>query len=392
MKFAYLKRAIAVVASLATCFSLAACGSSRSSRGGGSSSGSSSSTTIKKGDIIGISMPTQTEDRWNKDGHHLKNDLEKAGYKVILQYADDKPAQQNADIENMTNRGAKILVVAAKDGTAVGPACEKARDTGAKVIAYDRLIMNTDAVDYYATFDLEKSGSLQAQYVIDKLGLNKGAKGPFNIEWFNGSPDDNNARYFFIGQWKLLKPYFEKGVLVNPSHHGGGITKDFNINDWQKIAVMSYSSDKAQTDMESILDTTYANGRPLNIVIGQYDGIAQGVINAIQEKRPDLKPGTKNWPIITGMDGMEVGINNISHGKQAMTVYKDVSQLASRVEKLVLEVANNKPVTGISRKLSNGVKQVPTIYLNPMVLTKNNLDEVVKTGFLSKSRFDQLTK
>lgn len=390
MKFTNMKRAIAFVASIAACFSLAACGSSRSARGGASSS--SSSTTLKKGDIIGISMPTQAEDRWNKDGHNLKKDLEKHGYKVILQYADDKPAQQNADIENMTNRGAKILVVAAKDGTAVGPACEKAHDAGAKVIAYDRLIMNTNAVDYYATFDLEKSGALQAQYVIDKLGLNKGAKGPFNIEWFNGSPDDNNARYFFLGEWKLLKPYFEKGVLVNPSQHGGGITKDFNEKDWQKIAVMSYKADKAQTDMESILDTTYADGKPLDVVIGQYDGIAQGVINAIQEKRPDLKPGTDNWPIITGMDGMEVGISNISHGKQAMTVYKDVSQLAGRVEKLILEVAEGKTVTGATKKLPNGVKDVPTIYLDPMVLTKDNLDEVVKTGFLSQSRFDQLTK
>ena len=140
---------------------------------------------------------TKSEERWNKDGNNLKAKLEKAGYKVILSFADDKPAQQNADIENMVNNDAKIVVVASKDGTAVGPAVEKARDAGAKVIAYDRLIMNTDAVDYYATFQLEQVGVLEATWLIDQLKLKDGATGPFNIELFTGSPDDNNAKYFF---------------------------------------------------------------------------------------------------------------------------------------------------------------------------------------------------
>lgn len=182
-------------------------------------------------------MPTKSEERWNKDGANLKKKLESAGYKVVLSFADDKPAQQNADIENMVNKNAKIVVVAAKDGTAVGPAVEKARDAGAKVIAYDRLIMNTKAVDYYATFQLEQTGVLEANYIIDKLGLKKGAKGPFNIELFTGSPDDNNAKYFFKGARDLLKPYFESGVLVSQSTHGGGVKKDFGVKDWQRISV-----------------------------------------------------------------------------------------------------------------------------------------------------------
>lgn len=169
MKFT--KKIVAVVAGVAMCAGLAACGGSRSGQATGGDA------KIEKGATIGISMPTKSEERWNKDGNNLKAKLEKAGYKVILSFADDKPAQQNADIENMVNNDAKIVVVASKDGTAVGPAVEKARDAGAKVIAYDRLIMNTDAVDYYATFQLEQVGVLEATWLIDQLKLKDGATG-----------------------------------------------------------------------------------------------------------------------------------------------------------------------------------------------------------------------
>lgn len=151
----FTKKIVAVVAGVAMCAGLTACGGSRTGQSG-------DGDKIEKGATIGISMPTKSEERWNKDGNNLKANLEKRGYKVILSFADDKPAQQNADIENMVNNDAKIVVVASKDGTAVGPAVEKARDAGAKVIAYDRLIMNTDAVDYYATFQLEQTGVLEA--------------------------------------------------------------------------------------------------------------------------------------------------------------------------------------------------------------------------------------
>ena len=197
-----MKRTLAAAVGLAMLAGLGACGGSRSGDNG------SGSEAVGKGATIGVSMPTKSEERWNKDGNNLKSKLEKAGYKVVLSFADDKPAQQNADIENMVNKGAKIVVVASKDGTAVGPAVEKAKDAGAKVIAYDRLIMNTKAVDYYATFQLERTGVLEAQWLIDQLGLESGAKGPFNVELFTGSPDDNNAKYFFKGAWDLLQPYF----------------------------------------------------------------------------------------------------------------------------------------------------------------------------------------
>lgn len=377
----------AFISSLAICAGVSACGSTRS---GFEQTGGTQK--LEKGAIIGISMPTKSEERWNKDGNNLKNKLEEAGYKVVLNYADDKPAQQNADIENMVNQNAKILVVASKDGSAVGPAVEKARDAGATVIAYDRLIMNTDAVDYYATFQLEQVGKLEAEYLVDQLGLNDGEKGPFNMELFTGSPDDNNAKYFFKGAWDILQPYFEKGVLVCPSNHGGGVTKDFTVDDWQKISVQSWKTEQAQKDMESILDSTYASGKKLDAVLTPYDGIAQGVINAIEAKRPDMKPGTESWPPITGQDAMEIAVSNIAAGKQGETVFKNVDELADAVYDMIIEIAEGKKVTGINGEFNNNNVDVPSKLLDPQNITVENLDDLVKAKYLTQERFDKLTK
>ena len=385
MKFT--KKAIALVAGLAMCMGLAACGGSRSG-----SASSDSSSKLEDGATIGISMPTKSEERWNKDGNNLKKKLESAGYKVILSFADDKPAQQNSDIENMVNNDAKIVVVASKDGTAVGPAVEKARDAGAKVIAYDRLIMNTEAVDYYATFQLEQVGVLEANYLIDKLGLKDGATGPFNIELFTGSPDDNNAKYFFKGAWDLLQPYFESGVLVSPSNHGGGVTKDFTVDDWQKISVQSWKAEQAQKDMESILDSTYANGEKLDAVLSPYDGISQGIINAIQSKRPDMVPGSDTWPFITGQDAMEIAVANISKDMQGETVFKNVNDLADAVYDMIIEIAKGEEVTGINGKFNNNKIDVPSKLLDPQNITKDNLSDLVSAGYITQERFDELTK
>lgn len=383
MKFP--KKALALFAGIAMIASLGACSSTRAGYE------NNTNTKLEKGATIGISMPTKSEERWNKDGNNLKAKLEKAGYNVVLNFADDKPAQQNADIENMVNKDAKIIVVAAKDGSAVGPAVEKARDAGAKVIAYDRLIMNTDAVDYYATFQLEQVGVLEANYLIEMLGLNSGAEGPFNIELFTGSPDDNNAKYFFKGAWDLLQPYFEKGVLVCPSKHGGGVTKDFTVDDWQKISVQSWKTEQAQKDMESILDSTYANGQKLDAVLTPYDGIAQGVINAIESKRPDMVPGTDTWPAITGQDAMEIAVSNIAAEKQGETVFKDVNELGEAVYNMVIEIAEGKEVSGINGEFNNDVKDVPTKMLDPQNITIDNLSDLVKADYITQERFDKLT-
>lgn len=381
------KRIMALISAIAICAGLGACSSTRA--GFEQTDGTQK---LEKGATIGISMPTKSEERWNKDGNNLKDKLEKAGYKVVLNFADDKPAQQNADIENMVNQNAKILVVASKDGSAVGPAVEKARDAGATVIAYDRLIMNTDAVNYYAAFQLEQVGKLEAEYLVDQLGLNDGQKGPFNMELFTGSPDDNNAKYFFKGAWEVLQLYFAKGVLVNPSKHGGGVTKDFKVDDWQKISVQSWKTEQAQKGMESIFDSTYASGRKLDAVLTPYDGIAQGVINAIEPKRPDMQPGTESWPPITGQDAMEIAVSNIAADKQGETVFKAVNKLADAVYDMIIEIAEGEQVTGINGKFNNNVVDVPSKLLNLQNVTGENLDELVKAKYITQERLTSSRK
>ncbi|MDK6664195.1 sugar ABC transporter substrate-binding protein [Alloscardovia omnicolens] len=376
------RKVVDFIAAASILVGLGACSSARGS--------AQSTRSLEKGATIGISMPTKSAERWNKDGRNLKNKLEKAGYKVILSYADDKPAQQNADIENMVNNNAKIIVVGAKDGTSVGSAVEKAHEAGAKVIAYDRLIMNTQAVDYYATFQLEKVGELQAKYIIDKLGLDKGAKGPFNMEVFTGSPDDNNAKYFFKGAWDLLQPYFKSGVLRSLSKHGGGVDGNFTVDKWQSISVMSWKTEQTQIDMESILDSSYAHDEKLDAVLCPNDDLAQGVINALQVKRPDMKPGSDNWPIITGQDANEISVSNIAKDLQSMTVFKDVAELADSVYAMIVQIAEGKKPSSINGAMNNGAKNVESSLLDPITLTKSNLDVVAKTGFISKERYDQL--
>lgn len=377
-------KAVSVAASASLLLSLGACG------GGRSDSAASGDAKDAKDMTIGLSMPTKSLERWNKDGANLKSKLEKAGYKVILSYADNKTSQQTSDIENMANKGANIVVVAAIDGTAVGPAVEKAKDSGAKIIAYDRLIMNTQDVDYYATFDLEKVGALQGQYIIDKLGLKDGKKGPFNIEVFSGSPDDNNAKLFFKGAWDLLQPYFKSGVLKSLSKHGGGVSANFALDKWQSIGVQNWDAAKAQTDMESILDSAYSHGEKLDAVLTPNDAIAVGVVNAIGTKRPDLKAGSANWPVLTGQDCDAPNVTQIAQGKQAMSVFKDVNKLADAVYDMVTTLAKGEKVTDATGKYNNGSIDVPTKLLDPVVVTKDNLDLLKTSGFYSEADYNKL--
>lgn len=379
-----MKKIFAATVAASALFSFAACGSSRDS----SSQGDGQSKNA--GDVtIGLSMPTKSLDRWNKDGANLQKKLQAAGYKVILTYADNKTAQQASDIENMANNGASIIAVAAIDGTSVGPAVEHARDNGAKVIAYDRLIMDTEAVDYYSTFDLETVGSLQGQYIIDQLGLEDGAKGPFNVEVMTGDPKDNNARYFFKGAWDLLQPYYKSGVLQSRSN--GGVTADFDVDKWQSIGVDNWDSGKAQTKMESILDSAYSNGEKLDAVLTPNDALAVGTVNAIESKRPDMKPGTDNWPVITGQDCDAANVTQIAQGKQGMSVFKDVNKLADSVYDIILQLAKGEKVTGTDAKYNNNKIDVPTKLLTPEAVTKDNLDVLKTSGFFSEAEFDKLT-
>jgi putative multiple sugar transport system substrate-binding protein len=367
-----------------TSFALTGCNSSRSSE---EVSDDGNVEEVSSGeDLVFISMPTQAEERWIKDGEELKKDIEAAGYKAELTYAQDKIEQQNSDIENAINKGAKIIGVGAKDGTAVGPAVEKAQEAGITVIAYDRLIMDTDAVDYYVTFQLEKVGVLEASYLIEKLGLEDGNSGPFNIELFTGSPDDNNAKYFFKGAWELLQPYFESGVLVSPS---GKVTKDFTLDNWQDIAIDSWKMEKAQSEMESRLAKYGGGATHLDAVLSPYDGISKGVINAIEGQGLPWTPGTPDWPYITGQDAMNTALYDINIDKQGETVWKDTRVLAKKVAEVCVQILNGETVSADNVMDNNNI-DVPSILLDSQSVTKNgesdakgtvSVQDVIDSGY-----------
>ena len=326
-------------------------------------------------ELIGIAMPTKSLERWNKDGSHLDELLKKAGYKTTLQYADNKVDQQITQIQNLINQNPAVLVVASIDGTALAPVLASAAKNGIKVVAYDRLINNTNAVDYYATFDNYKVGQLQGQYIEKKLGLKDG-KGPFNLEPFAGSPDDNNAKFFFSGAWDVLQPYVKSGKLVVKS--GKAPTSDAN---WASIGVQGWSSDTAQSEMQNRLNSFYATGK-VDVVLSPNDSLALGIEQALEGA--GYKVG-KDWPLVTGQDADKANVVNLLAGKQSMTVWKDTRALGDQTAKMVDQIVKGKKVqVNDTKSYNNGKKIVPTFLLPPIPVTKETVKStLVDSGFYS---------
>lgn len=392
-----MRKFLAPFLALVVCASLAGCGesstastdtssstpdkSSSSESDSGKSDSSSSegeaSGTADAGDkTVGIAMPTKSLERWNRDGEYLKNQFEAAGYKVELKYSDNDTNQQNNDIQGMIADGVDLLMIAAIDGSTLSQTLTDAKDANIPVIAYDRLIMNTDAVSYYVSFDNYTVGKLQGEFVRDQLKLDT-ADGPFNIEFTAGDPADNNAGFFFNGAFDTLKPYIDAGKLVIPS----------GKKEFEQVATASWSTDTAFDNMQNTLASYYAGGTKLDVALCSNDSTALGVAKAITS---DYAGG--NTPIVTGQDGDIANLQNIVDGIQTMTVYKNVSDEASvtlEVSKAIL--AGQTPDAGLLSSLSaeasydtesydNGVKKVPSYLLVPYVITKDNLQKLVDTG------------
>jgi len=220
---------------------------------------------------VGIAMPTKELERWNRDGAHLESLLKEAGLETSLQYAENKVDMQITQLQNMINDGVDVLVVASIDGTALGPVLQTAADNDIIVIAYDRLINGTENVDYYATFDNYRVGTFQGEFIVEQLDLDN-AEGPFNLEPFAGSPDDNNAKFFFAGAWDVLKPYIDEGKLVTPS----GKAPQTN-DDWASIGIQGWKSETAQSEMQNRLNSFYAGGEKVDVVLSPNDSLALGI-------------------------------------------------------------------------------------------------------------------
>jgi putative multiple sugar transport system substrate-binding protein len=352
------RKFIATVAGAALALSLAACGNS-----------SSGDTTGKAG-TVGVAMPTKSSERWIADGNNIKKQLEAAGYKVDLQYAEDDIPTQVSQVENMVTKGVDVLVIAAIDGTALGDVLDQAEQSKIPIIAYDRLIRESKAVDYYTTFDNFKVGVLQATSIEDALQL-KTAAGPFNIELFAGSPDDNNAGFFFNGAMSILQPYIDSGKLVVQS----GETK-FP----EQVGTLRWDAATAQKRMDNILATYYADKR-VDAVLSPYDGISIGIIASL--KAVGYYTADKPAPVVSGQDAELPSVKSILAGEQTSTVFKDTRLLAAQAAKMVNQMLAGQTVeVNNTDTYDNGVKKVPSYLLDMVLVTKDNVTkELVDTGY-----------
>ncbi|EPX55877.1 L-arabinose-binding periplasmic protein precursor AraF [Cystobacter fuscus DSM 2262] len=318
---------------------------------------------------IGVSMPTKSSARWIDDGNNMVKALQAKGYKVDLQYAEDDIPNQLAQIENMLTKGAKVLVIAAIDGTTLSNVLQQAADQGIKVIAYDRLIRDSKNVDYYATFDNFQVGVLQGGYIEKALGLKEG-KGPFNIELFGGSPDDNNAFFFYNGAMSVLKPYLESGKLVVRSGQVG----------MDKVSTLRWDGAVAQARMDNLLSAYYADKR-VDAVLSPYDGLSIGILSSL--KGVGYGTPTQPMPIVTGQDAEVPSVKSILAKEQTSTVFKDTRELARVTANMVDAVLTGKTVeVNDTQTYNNGAKIVPSYLLKPVSIDATNWKQVlVDSGY-----------
>ncbi|WP_207454545.1 multiple monosaccharide ABC transporter substrate-binding protein [Desertivibrio insolitus] len=365
------KNVLTLATAVGVVFGLAACAPAGTTQNAGGGEGEVECN-------VGIAMPTRSLERWINDGEGLSALLEEDGCTVDLQYADNETDQQISQIQNQVAGGAQILVVAAIDGETLGPVLEDAAGQGVTVIAYDRLINGTDAVDYYATFDNYQVGQLQGKFIEEQLDLAGGA-GPFNLEPFAGSPDDNNAGFFFQGAWDVLQPYVESGQLVIPSNKLSA-TND----DWQSIGILGWGSDDAQAEMDNRLQSFYTGGQKVDVVLSPNDSLALGIEQSLLSA--GYAPGA-DWPIITGQDADKANVQAILADQQSMTVWKDTRELGERVQTMIQQIVAGEDVeVNDEETYDNGVKVVPAYLLDPQVVTKDDVEPVlIESGFLEAS-------
>lgn len=322
------------------------------------------------GGLVGVSMPTKDLQRWNQDGSNMQAELEAAGYTVDLQYASNDTATQVSQIENMITSGVDVLVVAPIDGSSLGTVMSQAKEAGIPVIAYDRLIMDSDAVSYYATFDNYMVGTKQGEYIVEALDL-ENAAGPFNMEVFTGDPGDNNANFFYGGAMDVLQKYIDEGKLVIQSGQ-----KDF-----ADVATANWATETAQSRMENIIASYYAGGTQLDVVLCSNDSTALGVENALAANY------TGAYPVITGQDCDVANVKNMIAGKQSMSIFKDTRTLATQVVKMVGQILSGEEVeVNDTESYDNGTGVIPSFLCEPVFADVNNYKELlIDSGYYTEA-------
>ncbi|MBE5799227.1 MAG: sugar ABC transporter substrate-binding protein [Clostridiales bacterium] len=322
-------------------------------------------TVASAAGLVGVAMPTQDLQRWNQDGANMKAQLEAAGFEVDLQYANNDVGMQVSQIENMILNEVQVLVVASIDGSALGTVLAQAKEAGIPIIAYDRLLTNTDAVDYYTTFDNYKVGQIQGQYIVDKFDLANTDK-TYTIEFTAGSPDDNNAGLFFGGAFDTVKPYLDAGKLVCVSGQ----------TDFATVATPAWKSETAQARMDNILSAYYPDaltgGQTLDICLCSNDSTALGVTNSL------VAAGftAENIPVITGQDCDKPNVKNMVKGLQAMSVFKDTRTLAAQTVAMCVSILNGE-TPELNGEYDNGLKMVPSFNCTPVFGDVSNYEELL---------------
>jgi putative multiple sugar transport system substrate-binding protein len=354
---------------------LAACAGTGSAGGDGGGDGG----------LIGVAMPTKSSERWIQDGDAVKKALEDQGFTVDLQYAEDDIPTQVSQIENMITKGAEALIIASIDGTTLTSVLQEAADNDIPVIAYDRLIRDSENVDYYASFDNFKVGQQQAWSVLNGLGLTEldgtaieGAPaGPFNIELFAGSPDDNNATFFWNGAMDVLQPLIDAGTLVVKSGQ----------TEFEQAAILRWDGEVAQERMENILTSTYSDGSKVDAVLSPYDGLSRGIISALTDAGYSVGD---EWPIISGQDAELDSVKAINSGEQYATIFKDTRKLAAVAVDMATALLNGEePEVNNTSDYDNGVKVVPSYLLESQIVVKDNITEVlVDSGYWTEDEIN----
>jgi putative multiple sugar transport system substrate-binding protein len=314
--------------------------------------------------LVGISMPTKTSTRWISDGESMVKVFEEMGYETDLQFADDDIPNQLNQIENMITKGADVLVIAAIDGATLSDVLQQAADAGVLVVSYDRLIVNTENVDYYATFDNFGVGVIMGEQIVEGLDL-ENQEGPFNIEMFGGSPDDTNAYYFYDGAMSVLQPFIDSGKLVVQSGQMG----------MDVVSTLRWDGIVAQARMDNLLSAHYTDKR-VDAVLAPYDGLSIGIISSLK----GVGYGTEGqpMPVVTGQDAEVASVKSIIAGEQTYTVFKDTRELAKQAALMVDAALKGEEVPiNNTETYDNGVKIVPSYLLIPYSVDISNYEELL---------------
>jgi putative multiple sugar transport system substrate-binding protein len=314
---------------------------------------------------VGIAMPTKSSARWISDGDSMVAQFEAAGYAVDLQYAEDDIPNQLAQIENMITKEVDALVIAAIDGTTLSNALANAAALDIPVIAYDRLIRDSGDVSYYATFDNFKVGVQQASSLVAGLEARFPAVSPWNVELFGGSPDDNNAYFFYNGAMSILQPLIDSGKINIASGQMGMDT----------VGTLRWDGAVAQARMDNLLSAHYTDAR-VNGVLSPYDGLSIGILSSL--KGVGYGSGDTQMPIVTGQDAEIPSVKSILAGEQYSTVFKDTRELA-RVTVGMVEalLEGGEPEINDTKTYDNGVLVVPSYLLEPVSVDASNWEEIL---------------